>query len=74
MRKRNVSTATLIARIDALRTRHRDISARIESEQTRPAPDSQALSQLKRERLGLKDAIRTTRATLIRSGVRPNAI
>lgn len=74
MIKRKISPASLIARIQTLRSRHREISARIDEEHMRPLPDAQKLRQLKRERLGLKDAIRGNRAILMRPGVQSRSI
>ena len=71
MPKRSISPGSLIARVNTLRRRHRDISRRIESEETRPLPDPVRLKQLKQERLGLKDAIRITKTMLMRAGVQP---
>ena len=67
MPKKKLSTSALIARIKALRSRHQLLDDRIDRENTRPAPDSQVLRQLKRERLGLRDAIHVTRVMLARA-------
>ena len=45
----------LQARLDTLRDRHADLEARIASEDRRPAPDSETMSLLKREKLRLKE-------------------
>lgn len=70
MKNRNTSPAALVARIKALRRRHKVISERISSEQTRPMPDSNVIKPLKKKRLLLKDAIASTGTMLTRSGVR----
>lgn len=71
MHARKISPDRLIARIKTLSRRRRDISAQVEEEELRPWPDMQRIRTLKRERLGLKDAIRVTRAMLHRQGVQP---
>lgn len=71
MHARKISPDRLIARIKTLSRRRRDISAQVEEEELRPWPDMQRIRTLKRERLGLKDAIRVTRAMLQRQGVQP---
>ena len=73
MAKRKISTDSLIARIKTLRRRHRAIDAQVEEEQLRPLPDMHRLQDLKQQRLGLKDAIRVTKAMLIRSGAQPSS-
>jgi hypothetical protein len=73
MQRRNVSPVSLTTRIKSLRNRHREISVRIENEQTRPMPDSQRLSQLKRERLRLKDAIRGASSLMFHSSSPPHS-
>lgn len=49
------STASLAARITALRKRHSDLESRIGRELSRPAPDSATLGRLKRHKLMIKD-------------------
>ncbi|WP_085804962.1 YdcH family protein [Roseovarius albus] len=71
MKNRKVSARSLFNRITTLRNRHILINSRIDKENLRPVPDSNLLKQLKQERLGLKDAIRTTKVTLSRIGMRP---
>ena len=73
MQRRDVSHGSLTARIDSLRARHREISARIHSEQMRPLPDTHRLGRLKRERLWLKDAIRGVSAKMDHSGAQPTS-
>ena len=46
---------TLQARIETLKDRHADLEARIASEDRRPAPDSETMGLLKREKLRLKE-------------------
>jgi hypothetical protein len=46
---------TVQARIETLKDRHADLEARIASEDRRPAPDSETMSLLKREKLRLKE-------------------
>lgn len=45
----------LQARLDTLKDRHASLEARLASEDRRPAPDSETLSSLKREKLRLKE-------------------
>jgi hypothetical protein len=45
----------LQARIETLKDRHANLEARIASEDSRPAPDSETMSLLKREKLRLKE-------------------
>jgi len=63
---RKVSPRSLMARMATLRQRHRALDARIRDEERRPMPDMARLRRLKQEKLGLKDAIMVTRATLAR--------
>lgn len=74
MKKRKISATSLIARIKTLSARHRALSAQIEAEQMRPLPDTQRLTRLKRQRLGLKDAIHGARALLAQPGARPPSV
>ena len=46
---------TLQARIETLKDRHANLEARIASEDSRPAPDSETMGLLKREKLRLKE-------------------
>ena len=46
---------TLQARIETLKDRHANLEARIASEDRRPAPNSETMSLLKREKLRLKE-------------------
>jgi hypothetical protein len=46
---------TVQARIETLKDRHADLEARIASEDRRPAPNSETMSLLKREKLRLKE-------------------
>lgn len=66
MTRRPLSPNSLRSRIDILRRRHREIDTRITSEHQRPLPDITRLKRLKKERLGLKDAISVTRMILSR--------
>jgi hypothetical protein len=45
----------LQARIDTLKDRHANLEARLASEDRRPAPDSETMGLLKREKLRLKE-------------------
>lgn len=74
MPHRDVPPTTLIPRLRALLRRHRELDDRIDSEQTRPWPDAPRLKTLKRERLQLRDAIRSLRATLMRTGHEPSSL
>jgi hypothetical protein len=71
MAHRRISPGALIARIDTLRRRHRELDRRIEAEQQRPAPDDTEIKRLKQERLGLRDAISVTQSVL--GGLRTRA-
>jgi hypothetical protein len=55
--KRHVSAKALGTRIRALTRKHRQIDQLIEIEQMRPRPDTNLVHRLKRQRLGLKDAL-----------------
>jgi hypothetical protein len=46
---------TLQARIETLKDRHANLEARLASEDQRPAPDSETMGLLKREKLRLKE-------------------
>ncbi|WP_254702454.1 YdcH family protein [Roseivivax sp. THAF197b] len=48
---------SIMARVDNLRRRRRELAARVYAELRRPAPCSLTLQALKRERLRLKDEI-----------------
>jgi hypothetical protein len=45
----------LQARLDTLKDRHASLEARLASEDRRPAPDSETLTMIKREKLRLKE-------------------
>jgi hypothetical protein len=45
----------LQARIETLKDRHASLEARLASEDRRPAPDSDTITSLKREKLRLKE-------------------
>ena len=45
----------LQARLETLKDRHASIEARLASEDRRPAPDSDTITSLKREKLRLKE-------------------
>lgn len=49
--------STSSARIDALKAKHKSLSHKIESEQSRPFISEYHLSELKREKLKLKEEI-----------------
>jgi hypothetical protein len=46
---------SLQARIDTLKDRHASLEARLASEDRRPAPDSETIGTLKREKLRIKE-------------------
>lgn len=70
MPDREISVGPLIARLKALLRRHSELDATIDNEQIRPWADPERLKQLKRERLGLRDAIRKTQSKLRRAHAR----
>jgi hypothetical protein len=47
----------LSAHLEQLQSRHGDIDSQIESEMRSPAPDHVKISQLKRQKLQIKDTI-----------------
>jgi len=51
----------IIARLRALEERHAALDRRIKAEDGRPQPDTSALSQLKREKLRLKEEMERLR-------------
>jgi hypothetical protein len=53
----------LQARIETLKDRHASLEARLASEDRRPAPDSDTISSLKREKLRLKEEMARLSAT-----------
>lgn len=57
MHTRTLSPKALGTRIRALTRKHRKLDNQIKMEQMRPNPDGALMRQLKRERLGLKDAL-----------------
>ena len=57
--------ATIIARIEHLRTEHRDLDAAIAALVARGAPDQLQLARLKKRKLRLKDEIATLEDELI---------
>ena len=48
---------SLQSRIESLKGRHATLESRIEDEDHRPQPDSQALSRMKVEKLRLKEEV-----------------
>jgi hypothetical protein len=48
---------TLLDRIETLRTRHRSLEEAIDREVSRPAPNMETISDLKRQKLRIKDEI-----------------
>lgn len=44
-------------RIEALKTRHQELEAALETETTRPLPDDVEIHSLKKEKLRIKDEI-----------------
>ena len=61
---------SIMVRIENLRRRRRDLTARIYDELRRPAPCSMTLQALKRERLRLKDEIARFDGLMCRSKTR----
>ena len=52
-------------RIESLRNRHAGLDVRIVAEDLRPMPDSEALAQLKREKLRVKEEMERMRASKV---------
>jgi len=50
---------SVINRIDSLKNKHMVLESKITQEETRPHPDEDLLHTLKREKLRIKDEIRT---------------
>jgi hypothetical protein len=48
---------SLDARLNALRTRHRELEDALDRESGRPHPDDNRIAEIKREKLRLKDEI-----------------
>ena len=55
---------SLHTRLNSLRQRHESLETRIAAEDQRPRPDFQALDQLKRQKLRLKDEIERVRLSI----------
>ena len=53
----------LQARIETLKDRHASLEARLASEDRRPAPDSDTIASIKREKLRLKEEMARLTAT-----------
>jgi len=51
-----------LARIDTLKSQHRQLQAKIELENSRPSPDDFLIAKLKREKLKVKDELAHLRA------------
>ncbi|MXN64665.1 DUF465 domain-containing protein [Stappia sp. GBMRC 2046] len=66
----SIRPGCLAARIDALRGRHQILELLVAAENKRPAPDTTALRNLKREKLRLKDEI-VANEGLLRTLARP---
>lgn len=58
MPNRPNAVTSLKGRVQALRRRHSELQQRIDSELSRPAPDSTILKRLKRRKLLIKDEMR----------------
>lgn len=43
--------------VESLKAKHAGIEARLQAEQSRPAPDDTTIRELKREKLRIKEAI-----------------
>jgi hypothetical protein len=54
---------SLESRIEALKGRHASLDARIIDEDSRPRPDSEALTRLKLEKLRLKEELERLQAS-----------
>ena len=67
MTRKRVSIQSLKSRIETLSRRHRELDRRIEKEQRNPWPDASQIKMLKREKLGLRDAIRMTQTLILRN-------
>jgi hypothetical protein len=50
-------TTSMIERIETLRARHRSLEEEIDREVSRPLPNMEALGDLKRQKLRIKDEI-----------------
>jgi len=50
-------TMSLDAHIQALKTKHQDLEAKIQEENSRPLPDEDLIAGLKREKLKIKDEL-----------------
>ena len=48
---------SLDAHIQALKSKHQDLEAKIEEENSRPLPDEDLIAGLKREKLKIKDEL-----------------
>jgi len=48
---------TLLDRIETLRARHRSLEEAIDQETSRPAPNTETVADLKRQKLRIKDEI-----------------
>ena len=57
---------SLHARLSSLQQRHASLELRIADEDGRPAPNAQALDQLKRAKLKLKEEMERVKGTLTR--------
>ncbi len=57
------SAQTPLARLEALKTKHQNLEKRIKIERLRPSVGHHEISQLKREKLLLKEKIEAIRAT-----------
>ncbi len=64
----NLETSTLngpyAARVDALRRRHLSLGELVEEEHRRPLPDATRLTDLKRQKLRLKDELERLRGVM----------
>ena len=71
MPNKKISIQSLKSRIETLSRRHRELDQRIEREQKNAWPDMIRIKTLKRERLGLRDAIRLTQSMILRHDSTP---
>jgi hypothetical protein len=58
-----IKSMSLNTRLDALKERHASLETRIFDEDHRPSPDSQALTNLKLEKLRLKEEMERLRSS-----------
>ena len=62
MSLQNSVTSSTSARVESLRAKHKNLSTKIEQEQSHSFSDDQVVANLKREKLKLKEKIEGIRA------------